>query len=173
LETTREPACGLTVVAEDSIQLTKGTRHSEEIRHDSRPATYRIDSPGVCQPVFVTVMSAFDDSASSQMPAATRHSTAVLHGGHLMHHFGPWVVVLLTTQLGSAWMIGAAADQVLGTGRYFHTAAWLLLMLVFNLNVWFHYYGRRSKDFHVPGIGLFLSAILPVFLLRLLAFLQP
>ena len=42
-------------------------------------------------------------------------------------------------------------------------------MATSNLWVWFHYYGKESKAFHVPGIGLFLAAILPAFLLQLLA----
>ncbi len=132
-----------------------------------------MDSPSFGQPVFVTVMTAYANLANSSPPLPSRHSTAVLHGGHLMHHFGIWIVALLTIQLGSAWKVGTIAGQTLGTARYCHSAIWLFLMLAFNLRVWFRYYGRESKAFHVPGICLFLAATLPVFLLQLLAFLQP
>ena len=155
------------------------TRHFEEaritarVRHDSRHSTYRMDSPSFHQPVFVTVMPAFHNAANRNPPAAFRQSTAVLHGGHLMHYFGNWIVALLTLQLVSAWKIGAVAGQSLGAGSLFHSATWLFMMLTFNLWVWFHYYGREAKAFHVPGIGLFLAAILPVFLLQLLALESP
>ena len=156
--------------------LTKSrTRPFEEayivprLRQDSRHSTYRVDSVAFEQPVFVTVMPPLHQAANRVRSVTLRHSTAVLHGGHLMHCFGFWIVALLSIQLISAWEVGAIAGQTLGTGRYLHTASWLILMATFNIWVWLHYYGRESRAFHVPGIGLFLAAILPAFLLQLLA----
>lgn len=171
--------CEPCIVSDDNLGMKSRTHHFEEahitarIQHDSRHSTYRMDSASFHQPVFVTVMPAFYNHANSYPPVALRHSTAVLHGGHLMHYFGIWIMALLTVQLLSAWEIGIVAGQTLGTGRYFHSATWLFLMLAFNLRIWFRYYGRESEAFHVPGICLFLAAILPAFLLQLLAFLQP
>lgn len=171
--------CEPSVVSDDSRGIDRRTRHFEEahitarVQHDSRHATYRMDSTSFHQPVFVTVMPAFYNHANSYPPVALRHSTAVLHGGHLMHYFGIWILALLTIQLLSAWEVGIVAGQTLGSGRYFHSAAWLFLMLAFNLRIWFRYYGKESEAFHVPGICLFLAAILPAFLLELLAYLQP
>ena len=143
------------------------------LQHDTGPATYRMDFPSNRRPVFVTVMPAIHNVANSKAPSPTIRSTAILHGGHLMNRFGFRIVALLAIQLLSAWMIGAVVGQTLGAGRYFHSAAWLVLMLVSNFHVWIRYYGREAKDFHVPGIGLFLAAILPVGLLHYLAFLRP
>jgi hypothetical protein len=172
--------CEPCTVVNDSAGMTSATERFEEaritaqIQHESRySSTYRMDSPSFHRPVFVTVMSAFHKLTNSDPPLEFRQSTAVLHGGHLMHHFGIWILALLPIQLLSAWEIGTVAGQTLGTGRYFHSATWLVLMLAFNLRVWFRYYGRESEAFHVPGICLFLSAILPAFLLQLLAVLQP
>lgn len=159
--------------------ISQGPGHFEEARitahveHDSRRSTYRMDSPSFHQPVFVTVMPAFHNFTNNYSPLARRHPTAVLHGGHLMDYFGIRIITLLTIQLLSAWKIGAVAGETLGTGGYFHSAMWLILMLAFNLRVWFRYYGQESKAFHIPGICLFLSAILPASLLELLAFLHP
>ncbi|MBC8001064.1 MAG: hypothetical protein H7X97_00635 [Opitutaceae bacterium] len=150
-------------------QATLTNENGGRIRQESRHTTYRVDSPLIHQTVFVTVMPAFHSFSKPKLPAASRHSTAVLHGGHLMHHFGNWIVALITCQLGSAWIIGTIAGQTLGSGRYFHTFIWVLLMMTFNLGVWFRYYGRKSQAFHIPGIGLFLAAILPVILILLLA----
>lgn len=90
-----------------------------------------------------------------------------------MHYFGVWIMALLTIQVVSAWEFGTVAGQTLGTGRYFHSATWLVVMWAFNLRVWFRYYGSEPKAFHIPGICLFLSAILPILLLEVLAILQP
>ena len=171
--------CEPCIVADDRCGEISTTRHFEEarvtarVRHDSRHSTYRMDSTSFHQPVFVTVMPAFYNLATRTPPVAFRHSTAVLHGGHLMHYFGIWIMALLAIQLLSAWEVGAIAGQTLGTGRYFHSATWLVLMLAFNLRIWFRYYGNESEAFHIPGICLFLAAILPAFLLELLVFLQP
>ena len=156
---------------DDCLELTSTQEapNAARIRRDPRHTTYQIDSPSIHQPVFVTVMPAFHNLATCRRPAVSRHSTAVLHGGHLMHHFGSWVVALISCQLGSAWIMGIIAGQTLGSGRYFHTATWVLLMMTFNLAVWFRYYGKKAKAFHVPGLGLFLAAILPVILIELLA----
>ena len=151
------------------VRPVEATYIVPQLRQDSRHATYQMDSESSEQPVFVTIMPPIHRAANSLRSATFHHSTAVLHGGHLMHCFGCWVVALLTIQLFSAWEVGTIAGQTLGTGRYFHTATWLILMATLNLWVWFHYYGKESKAFHVPGIGLFLAAILPAFLLELLA----
>lgn len=143
----------------------------QRVRHHSGHSTYRMDFPSIRQPVFVTVMAIYHTPAGSDAPAI--RSTAILHGGHLMDRFGIRIVALLAIQLLSAWMIGSIAGQTLGAGRYFHSAAWLVLLLASNFHIWIRYYGRESRDFHVPGIGLFLAAILPVGLLHLLAFLRP
>ena len=151
------------------VRPVEATYIVPRLRQDSRHATYQMDSESFDQPVFVTVMPPFHRAANSLRSATYRHSTAVLHGGHLMHCFGCWIVALLTIQLISAWKVGTIAGQTLGTGSYFHSATWLFFMATSNLWVWFHYYGKESKAFHVPGIGLFLAAILPAFLLQLLA----
>ena len=195
LEVFRPPTVGVPVIADilpfprvasndcqwpviwnsDAGDLRESSRHIKETRgsHHLLHSTYRMDSPSLHQPVFVTVMPAFNNATNSNPPIAFCHSTSVLHGGHLMHYFGIRVVALLTLQLVSAWKIGAVAGQSLGASGYLHSATWLCVMLTFNLWVWFHYYGRESKAFHVPGIGLFLAAILPVFLLQLLALARP
>jgi len=171
--------CEPCTVVDDSGDTPSGCRQFEEahitaqIQHESRHSTYRMDSPSFHRPVFVTVMPAFYKLTNSFPPLAFRRSTAVLHGGHLVHHFGFWIMALLTIQLVSAWEFGTVAGQTLGAGRYFHSATWLVVMLAFNLRVWFRYYGSEPQAFHVPGICLFLSATLPVLLLQLLAFLQP
>ena len=171
--------CEPCIVTDDSRGMKSRTRHFEEARitaqvqHDSRHSTYRMDSTSFHRPVFVTVMPAFYNLTNIDPPVAFRPSTAVLHGGHLMHYFGVWIMALLAIQLLSAWEVGAVAGQTLGTGRFFHSATWLVLMLAFNLRIWFRYYGSESEAFRVPGICLFLAAILPALLLQLLAFLQP
>lgn len=169
--------CEPRIASDDSGGMTSIADHFEEahitaqIQHGARHSTYRMDSPSFHQPVFVTVMPAFYKLTNSFPPLAFRHSTAVLHGGHLIHHFGLWIMALLTIQLVSAWEFGTVAGQTLGTGRYFHSATWLVVMLAFNLRVWFRYYGSEPRAFHIPGICLFLSATLPVLLLQLLSIL--
>ena len=145
----------------------------QRVQHNTGPATYRMDFPSNRRPVFVTVMPAIHDVANSKATSPAIRSTAILHGGHLMDRFGIRIVALLAIQLLSAWMVGAVVGETLGAGRYFHSAAWLVLMLASNFHIWIRYYGREPKDFHVPGIGLFLAAILPVGLLHYLAFLRP
>ncbi len=145
----------------------------QRVRHSTGSATYRMDFPSNHQPVFVTVMPAILDIANSKPAAPAIHLTAILHGGHLMERFGFRIVALLAIQLLSAWMVGAVVGEAMGAGRYFHSAAWLFLMLASNVHIWIRYYGREPKDFHVPGIGLFLAAILPVGLLHYLVFLRP
>ena len=173
------PACFEPPVITKDWRVAKSrTRPFEEayivprLRQDLRHSTYRVDSASFQQPVFVTVLPPFHTAANCLRSVTLRHSTAVLHGGHLMHCFGAWIVALLTIQLISAWEVGTIAGQTLGTGRYLHAASWLILMATFNIWVWLHYYGRESRAFHVPGIGLFLAAILPAFLLELLALAQ-
>lgn len=143
----------------------------QRVQHKTEPATFRMDFPSSRRPVFVTVMPAHHEVANSSTPAF--RSTAILHGGHLMERFGFRIVALLAIQLLSAWMVGAVVGETLGAGRYFHSAAWLVLMLASNVHIWIRYYGQEPKDFHVPGIALFLAAILPVGLLHYLVFLRP
>lgn len=160
--------CDPTILADDCRGVNRASSLFEEIYITARVHAYtresasRVDPLPFSPPFFVTVMPASQSDAH-------RHSTAILHGGHLMQHFGIWIVALLTLQLLSAWTIGSLAEQTVGGARYLHSATWLFLMLAFNLRVWFLYYGREAKAFHTPGICLFLTAILPVFLLRLLA----
>ena len=165
--------CEPCTVVDDNPALISASRYCEEarIQHDSRHFTYRVDSPSFHKPVFVTVMPAFYKLTNRVPPLPLRRSTAVLHGGHLVHHFGTWIMALLTIQLVSAWEYGTVAGQTLGTSGYLHSAIWLVLMLAFNLRVWFRYYGTEPEAFHVPGACLFLSATLPVLLLQLLAIL--
>jgi len=159
-------------VALPPIPRTEDSCVPAQAHRDTRHATYRMDFRSVDQPAFVTVMPAYRHVSSKFSPASDFHSTRILHGGHLMHHFGIWIMALLPVQVLSAWMIGDLAGQTLGAGRYFHSVTWLLLMLASNIRVWMRYYGSESKAFQIPGIGLFLSAILPVLLLHLLARLQ-
>lgn len=135
----------------------------------SRKADTPTDPLPLNPPILITVMPEIQNV--SQNPADD--SQAILHGGHLMEHFGVWIVCLLTLQALSAWKIGEFAGQTLMGSGALHAAAWLVLLLTFNLRVWVLYYGRESKAFHTPGICLFLLSILPVFLLHQWAALKP
>jgi hypothetical protein len=47
-----------------------------------------------------------------------------------------------------------------------------MLMLSLNFAVWLRYYGKPAREFHRPGAGLFVLAILPGFMLHLLMAVQ-
>jgi hypothetical protein len=124
------------------------------------------------QPVYVTTLPAIHHVWNNHHLAPSRYSDGVLHGGHLMEHFGNWVIALLAIQLLSACNIGAFANHTLGSGMVFHSVVWLMLMLSLNFAVWLRYYGKPAREFHRPGAGLFVLAILPGFMLHLLMALQ-
>ena len=95
------------------------------------------------------------------------HPMAVIRLGDLMSHFGIWVMGLLGIQLWAAWRIGTFANEFLQGGRDFHVAVALLFLLAVDSWVWFSRRGNLSSVFHVPGVVLFLMALLPVFALHL------
>lgn len=140
------------------------------LRNFTRQPALRCDTIPARQPVRTVRLAEFHSQTGSGFPTSFTRPMAVLHGGHLMQHFGIWIVCLLTLQALSAWQIGAFAELALGSGRLFHSALGWMLMLVLDLRTWFRYYGSAPEEFHVPGLFLFLAAILPVCLLHLLAF---
>ncbi|MEY3898610.1 MAG: hypothetical protein RLZZ214_4132, partial [Verrucomicrobiota bacterium] len=100
-------------------------------------------------------------------PAPPPHPMAVNHLGHLMSHFGIWVVALLATQVWAAWRISAVADTYLEGGRPFYFTIVVFLVLALNCTVWFRRRGRLCDAFLVPGAMLFLAALLPLLILHL------
>lgn len=58
----------------------------------------------------------------------TPHPMAVNHFGHLMSHFGIFVIGLLGVQAFAAWRVSAFANAHLEGGRYFYLAAALVLL---------------------------------------------
>jgi len=92
---------------------------------------------------------------------------AVLNLGHLMRHFGFLVAVLFLAQLWCAWRIGIFVAPHLHWTRYscFGTGACLTMLL--NAGVWFRCRGKLCMAFHLPGLVLYLLALLPVFALHI------
>ena len=92
---------------------------------------------------------------------------AVVHLGDLMNHFGIWVIGLLGLQGWAAWRVGAFANEYLEGGRTFYFSIGLFVMLMSDSWVWFRRQGKLSRAFHVPGLVLFLTALLPTLVLHL------
>lgn len=121
-------------------------------------------SATVCVTTFPTHHRVRESSGSRTWEEATR----VEHGGHLIHHFGVWVVALLTVQLLSGCVYGTIVGHELGGHALVHAVTWLLLMGGADFAIWLRYHGRSPREFHVPGAFLFLFAILPSCLLQAL-----
>lgn len=107
----------------------------------------------------------------SQQPPPS-HPMAVIHLDHLMRHFGIWVIALSGVQILCVWKIGAFVDEYLVGGSIFYFSIGLVLMLALDTWVWFSRRGNLSSAFHVPGILLFLSALLPILMLHILNVLR-
>lgn len=95
------------------------------------------------------------------------HPMAVIHLGDLMNHFGIWVIGLLGLQTWAAWRIGSFANEYLEGGRNFYFSIGLFVMLMSDSCIWFRRRGNLSRTFHLPGLVLFLTAMLPIIALHL------
>jgi hypothetical protein len=95
------------------------------------------------------------------------HPLAVIHLGHLMRHFGIWVLFLLGIQGLAGWRLSALANEYLEGGRFFYLAVALFVMLAVDSAIWFRRRGNLSAAFHIPGAVLFLTALVPVVVLHL------
>ena len=98
---------------------------------------------------------------------ARSHPMAVFSLGDLMNHFGIWVILLLGGQTWSSWRIGGFINEYLKGGSGFYMLVTLTLMISVNSWVWFTRRGNLSSVFHVPGIVLFVVALMPALALHL------
>ena len=100
------------------------------------------------------------------------HPLAVFYPGQLMAHFGIWVIALLGVQVWCSWKTAGIADEYLEGGRALYFGIALSIMLVLDTGVWFRHRGNLSQAFHLPGVTLFLFALIPAFVLYLRGVLQ-
>lgn len=97
------------------------------------------------------------------------HPMAVNHLGHLMSHFGLWVLILLGLQFLAAWRLSEFADVYLEGGRFFYLAVALIFTLAIDSAIWFRRRGNLCHVFLVPGAILYTMAILPVIIFHVRA----
>lgn len=95
------------------------------------------------------------------------HPMAVNHLGHLMSHYGIWVIALIGIQAWASWRIGAIANTYLEGGRMFYSAVALCLILALDSVLWFRRRGNLCDAFLVPGAVLFVVSVLPIFILHI------
>lgn len=95
------------------------------------------------------------------------HPLAVIHFRDLMNHFGIWVICLVVLQVWAAWRMGVYLDEMLQGGKEVYFALGVLAVLAIDCCIWFRRRGNLCNVFHLPGVILFLLALLPVFLLHL------
>lgn len=137
--------------------------------------TYRCDqgletpAPGIeLSQVHVTILPAIHDVWANQRAKAIVDFNRINHGGHLMEHFGGWLIVLLTVQMVAAWNYGVLASRAIAGGVVLDSALVLVATALLNLAFWQRYRGRPARSFCLPGVLLFAVAILPGLILRIL-----
>jgi len=151
--------------------LTKGSLEFEEAYIAARIRSFAKHQRFASDPLLDSRNNPLDAPLNScryiMNPNTTpSHPMAVNHLGHLMSHFGIWVIALLGIQLLAAWRIGAFANTYLEGGRNFHFAVVVFLMLALDSGVWFRRRGNLCQAFLFPGAMLFMAALLPVVILH-------
>lgn len=169
----REDQCDPRTVFQACRGLTKGTQRFEEAYIAARIRSYAKSRRHAVSSVLATAVSqenGFNEyrpiSRYDLLPPPS-HPMAVHHLGHLMRHFGIWVMMLLGLQFWSSARLSAFANVYLEGGRPFYFGVALALMIAADSWVWFRRQGNLSSAFHLPGVILFLMALLPIFALHL------
>lgn len=119
-------------------------------------------------PVYVTTLPSIQEVCHNRRSGRPVKTSSVLHGGHLMEHFGTAVIALLALQFLCCYHLGDFANRLLGGGVLLHIAAWMVFMGCLNFGIWLRCYGKPASEFHLPAAFLVLMAILPSWVLHLL-----
>ena len=83
-----------------------------------------------------------------------------------MYHFGFCVLILLVSQLWCAWRIGCYTCEFLEGEKYFYSVIAAAVMFAADTWVWFRRKGYLCPVFYIPGIVLFVMAVLPILALH-------
>lgn len=169
----REDQCDPRTVFQACRGMTKGSRRFEEayiaarIRSFAKSRRHHI-TPVLAGPAQTDpAMNEYRPISRYDLLPPPSHPMAVHHLGHLMRHFGIWVIMLLGLQLWSSVKLSAFANEYLEGGRPFYFGVALAIMVAADSWVWFRRQGNLSSAFHLPGVILFLLALLPIFVLHL------
>ncbi|MBC8127531.1 MAG: hypothetical protein H8M99_10370 [Gloeobacteraceae cyanobacterium ES-bin-144] len=95
------------------------------------------------------------------------HPMVVMHLGHLMRHFGIYVMALFGTQVLAAWKMSAFLNEYLMGGRPFYLMLLLGFMMATNARIWVLHRGKVSRAFYAPGVALFLLSLLLIIAMNL------
>lgn len=151
--------------------LTKGSLEFEEAYIAARIRSFAKHQRIATDPLLATLPDAEGwllkprhQDLSRKNPAPP-HPFAVNNLGHLMRHFGIWVMGLLGLQILAAWRIGAFASTYLEGGRIFYFLLAAFLMTALDSMIWFRRRGSLCDAFLVPGFLLCVMALLPVIIL--------
>lgn len=169
----REDQCDPRTVFQACRGMTKGSQRFEEAYIAARIRSFAKSRRHHFTPVLAG--PAQSDPAMNEYRPISRydllpppsHPMAVHHLGHLMRHFGIWVIMLLGLQFWSSVKLSAFANIYLEGGRPFYFGVALAIMIAADSWVWFRRQGNLSSAFHLPGVILFLLALLPIFVLHL------
>lgn len=153
--------------------LSRGSRRFEEayvaarIRSFSKHRRQIIDPLLNRQPCTENPPAELNRYTMMKARPVPSHPLAVIHLGHLMTHFGIWVIGLLGIQALAGWRISGFVNEYLEGGRFFYLAVALFVMLAVDSAIWFRRRGNLSAAFHIPGAVLFITALVPVVVLHL------
>lgn len=173
----RDNECDPCIVFEACRNLPRGSRGFETAYTNARIRAYVRQPRRPITPPMMRVANELGSLPSlpwnaNEASSTYSHPLAVMHLGHLMHHFGLLVITLLAAQAWASWKISAFVDHLYVGGRGFHFSVCLLVMLSVDSYVWLSRRGGLSHRFHAPGIWLFVLAIVPGFAFYLLGMLE-